>query len=505
MFNKDFFPTPTNVIELMMQGYDVRCKICYEPSAGSGNIVDWLKQHGATVIASEKHPDLRAIVANKCKVIADDFLTVKSEDISHVDYIIMNPPFSADERHMLHAFTIAPSGCTVISLCNAEVFKNRYSSVRRELYTTIQDNGYFHDLGNVFSDADRQTDINIGLVVMRKPGAGGNEFEGFFMDEEVEEQANGIMPYNLVRDLVNRYVEAVNIYKRQLDAAVQMNNLTNGFYSSKLAMSITENDKPKNISEFKKDLQKSAWSWVFKKMKMGKYVTKGLRDDINKFVEKQSEIPFTMRNIYHMINVVVGTHSSRMDKALLDVFERLTKHYDENRYQVEGWKTNSHYLVNEKFILNYLVGFSFSGRMEVKTYSNSNADLIEDFAKALCFITGTNYDNLLSLHDTVGYRYKIKVGGKVLNNRRYMEHTYEKIKETHDSLIKSGEQAEIYDSPCIWGQWFDWAFFEVKAYKKGTMHFKFKDKNVWALFNQNIARIMGYPLPESVKKHAKAA
>lgn len=37
-------------------------------------------------------------------------------------------------------------------------------------------------------------------------------------------------------------------------------------------------------------------------------------------------------------------------------------------------------------------------------------------------------------------------------------------------------------------------------FKKGTGHFKFKDENVWALFNQNIARIKGFPLPESIKR-----
>ena len=47
--------------------------------------------------------------------------------------------------------------------------------------------------------------------------------------------------------------------------------------------------------------------------------------------------------------------------------------------------------------------------------------------------------------------------------------------------------------------WHDWGFFEFKAFKKGTGHFKFKDDNVWALFNQNIARIKGFPLPESFK------
>lgn len=58
-----------------------------------------------------------------------------------------------------------------------------------------------------------------------------------------------------------------------------------------------------------------------------------------------------MRNIYRMLEIIVGTHAQRMDKALIEVFDKLTMHYHENRYNVEGWKTNSYYLVNKKFIL----------------------------------------------------------------------------------------------------------------------------------------------------------
>lgn len=40
-------------------------------------------------------------------------------------------------------------------------------------------------------------------------------------------------------------------------------------------------------------------------------------------------------------------------------------------------------------------------------------------------------------------------------------------------------------------------FFEIKGYKKGTVHVKFKDDKIWALFNRRVAEIKGYPLPEA--------
>ena len=117
--NPDFYPTPKEVIAQMLLGENIVGKTVLEPSAGKGNIVDYLKENGAArVIACEKDPNIRKLLDGKCEIIADDFLTVTSEQVSHVDYIVMNPPFSEGARHILHAFEIAPAGCTIVALCN---------------------------------------------------------------------------------------------------------------------------------------------------------------------------------------------------------------------------------------------------------------------------------------------------------------------------------------------------------------------------------------------------
>lgn len=93
--NTDFYPTPTEVIYTMMLGEDFIGKTILEPSAGSGNIVKWLRENGAgEVIACENDPTLRKLLQGECELIAENFLSVRPEDISHVDYIVMNPPFS---------------------------------------------------------------------------------------------------------------------------------------------------------------------------------------------------------------------------------------------------------------------------------------------------------------------------------------------------------------------------------------------------------------------------
>lgn len=479
MFNKDFYPTPENVILQMLEGYDVSGKTVLEPSAGKGNIVDVLLSHGSNVIALEKNEDLKKIVSTKCKVIGSDFLKVEPSEISHINFIVMNPPFSAAEDHILYAWEIAPPGCTILSLCNLETVK-QYSfgfsgksqtKKQQQIEAIIEANGKFEDLGNCFKTSERKTSVEVALVTLTKPANGyEKEFEGFFMEDEPEAQGTGMMEYNVVRALVNRYVAAIKLYDLQLEQAIQMNGLIGEFYNDTYrhrrsnrdeapGFTTTQEDKPKNRLDFKKELQKSGWRYIFDKLNMEKYSTKGLKADINEFVEKREKIPFTMKNIYAMLQLVVGTTSQRMDKALLEVFDKLTEHYYENRYAVEGWKTNSHYLVNRKFIFPYGVSKGWSGQIDFKSYSG-RGESVGDLEKALCYISGTNYETVKGI-------------------------------------------CQAINNTDLWGQWVETTFFRVRAYKKGTLHCEFKDEKIWADFNQRIAKIKGYPLPESVKKNAK--
>lgn len=504
MFNKDFYPTPRALTLQMLEGYDVAGKTCYEPQAGKGDQVDVLLELGAEVIASELNDDLRKIVATKCKVIASDFLTVKSSDISHVSFIIMNPPFSADLKHILYAWEIAPAGCVIISLCNLNTVTKRYSKDQDTLAVIIEENGKFENLGQCFKTSERKTSVEVALVILTKPADGyAQEFSGFFMDDEPETQGIGIMSYNFVRDLVNRYVAAVKLYDQQLELAVQMNDLTKSFFFTKkpeLGMSVTRCGVQVQRAEFKKEMQKEGWMFIFEKMNMQKYATKALRDDINKFVEKQAHIPFTMKNIYAMLQLVISTASQRMDKSLLEVFDILTKHYDENRHQLEGWKTNSHYLINQKFIIPYMCGVDkWHTGNKINCNYGRNFETIEDMLKAICYITGDNYDNHCSLYNHIRYQYKI------YSNKKFVTtlDNPDSVKRMKKEYFEEGKPFECEDSVPEYGKWFTWGPFEARAYKKGTMHFKFKSEDVWATFNQHIARIKKYPLYEGVKKSQK--
>ena len=117
-----------------------------------------------------------------------DFLSLTSDKISHIDFIIMNPPFSADEKHILHAYEIAPKGCKIIALCNYQTIDNRFSADRKRLFTLIENYGSVQNLGDCFNNAERKTGVEIGLIKIQKQGVKESaEFDGFFLEDDPEE------------------------------------------------------------------------------------------------------------------------------------------------------------------------------------------------------------------------------------------------------------------------------------------------------------------------------
>ena len=467
MFGKDFYPTPDNVISSMMANADVTNKVILEPSAGKGNIVDWLQANNAKeVLACEINVDLRMILAGKCNVLAADFFDAKAEQVSHINLIVMNPPFSADEKHILHAWEIAPGGCEIIALCNSETLDNRYSRNRAILRELIELHGSSESLYDCFTEAERETGVHVSVVRLFKPATGEMEFDGYFeMQEEEERQENGIMTFNSIQEVVSRYVGAVKMFDDVINASDAINNLINPI-SDGLGIrfgAVSSSNSSSNITRdfFKKALQKSAWRSVFHKFNMNKYVTQKLMGDINKFVEQQTAVPFTVKNIYKMIDLVIGTHAERMDSVLVEAFDKICSFSSENSTAGEKWKTNSNYKVNQKFIVPYMCSNDSRWPDQYVKLNYSRYHELDDIMKALCYLKGIDYNTTTDINRFV-----------------------------------SGMNLE-------WGQWYNWGFFEIRGYKKGTMHFKFQSIKLWEDFNRKVGEIKGWHLPRKTDNKTK--
>lgn len=496
MFNRDFYPTPDAVIERMLFPVDIRGKVILEPSAGKGNIVDYLQKNGAReVIACELNGDLARIVSGKCRLLADDFLKVTSDQISHVDMIMMNPPFSAEEAHILHAWDIAPEGCTIISLCNSSVVLGRhyYTEKQKQVQEYIEMYGQAENFGECFTDAERKTDVSVACLWLYKPKTGEHEFDDYFsLDEEVEAQADGLIQHNYVREIVNRYTGAIKMFDQIMPLAQQINELTKPIseYGIKFgafrAGKTSYGDRQITREEYKKELQKQCWRKVFEDMNMDKYVTKGVREKINKFVEMQTHVPFTMRNIYRMLEIIADTHGNRMQQVIVEAFETICRYsWKDNCTGGEHWKTNSDYMVNRRFIVPGMCSYQayssyYHQHVNITSYGEAT---IEDVTKAICYLTGTDYNSIQPLYAFV------KDTTNVQGTRKHL----------------SQSEIDTMLTPMEWGKWYEWGFFRIRGYKKGTMHFEFQTEELWMQFNRRVAEIKGWALPQSTRKaRAKA-
>lgn len=329
--NPDFYPTPNEVIEQMMLGEDYVGKTVLEPSAGSGNIVKWLQRNGScNVVACENDPTLRKLLDGVCPLIGNDFLKLTAEQVSHIDFIIMNPPFSDGAKHIMHAWEIAPSGCTIIALCNSTNVNATCYREYRKLQEVIKLNGCSEYLGNVFSTSERRAQVDVSLVKLYKQADGENEFSDYFFSQDDEDAANqntkeGLMPYNVVRDLVNRYISAVKLFNSVMEASTQINEIAKveEYCLPIYFTAVNQENRFTTVTreQYKKELQKYYWKVIFRKLNMEKFATSKLHQQINRFVEKQSNVPFTMTNVYRLLNMVVQTTESRMRTALSEAFD----------------------------------------------------------------------------------------------------------------------------------------------------------------------------------------
>ena len=184
MFNKDFYPTPVNLVEKMLQSVDfAKIHTILEPSAGKGDILEYLKEkqdNGSyrtnwkpikfDFDCIEIEEELRGMLKQKgYRVVFDDFL--KFDTMKQYDLIIMNPPFSDGDKHLLKAIKMQErNGGAIICLLNAETLKNTYSNSRKELVQKIQEyNGQIEYVKNGFIDAERKTNVEIALIRIEIP------------------------------------------------------------------------------------------------------------------------------------------------------------------------------------------------------------------------------------------------------------------------------------------------------------------------------------------------
>lgn len=511
MFNKNFYPTPPHLLELMTLNINFKGKFVLDPSAGKGDILDYVKLLGAEeVYGYENDENLISILKDKCTLIGKDWLESTSIEISHLDYIIMNPPFDNGDKHILHAWEIAPEGCEIIVICNANTLREDYTTTRKKLNRIITSNGssvtYIEEAFTASFNAERTTNVEIAFFKLYKPGVSDSfDYNSFYLEEE-EETAfkDGLIAYSEIRDIVGRYVASIQSFQKMNKEMKILGNYAssvglNGDYS----LHLHNGDSGIHTTEdFLKSLQKAAWGCIFKKLNIERMVTTQVKEKLNKFVETNYKVPFTEKNIFVMLSIISGTFKENMDISMVKIFDLLTERYAENRYNVEGWKTNKAHCIGKKFILPSAVKQDWG-----KIRANSYGDYLTDLQKSMSYLIGEKY-NFKDLEQFLQ-------PDKVIEPFVATQEEFDKLKENKKHLFvghpeelitirlwailkekeKTGVEVEVQKE---FGKWYDFGFFMIKGFKKGTLHCMFKDERHWELLNRRVNEIKGSPLPEKI-------
>jgi hypothetical protein len=505
IFNTEFYPTPESVIRKMIAPYMGKLSSLQilEPSAGNGAILDYItnsymmqKCKKENVYAIELNQELVFILQGKgYKILADDFLTYKP--LHSFNLIVMNPPFSNGDEHLLHAWDIMHTG-DIVCLLNAETIRNPYTQRRKLLKQIIEQNGEVEYLGNCFKTASRKTDVDVAMVRLHKAEEDKRWHIDFGNDAKMDvdpdfSEAVSAGSEIAINDKLGSYLHA---WQKAQEAAIEFIKARKKLDFYVTAFMNTE-DVSKLVSEqlgkykdgandmqaaynvFLNTAKSKAWKEIICNLGMDKYMTANLRNTFDQFCEAQGAYELNRENIYKLVQFVCLNSQNIMKKAVADVFDTFCKFHKDNAVHTEGWKTNSQFKVNKKVILPGFVSAGYNwqrfGCNKYYTTEYGRYREYEDIDKVMCYLSGISYDSMDKLKD----------GADTSYNARRSPEDYEHLSlQKAISFVTPGDSS-LHESE----------FFMFRCFKKGTLHIIFKSDDLWARFNLTVnegKRMLGH-------------
>jgi len=471
MFDKEFYPTPTEVVSLMLDEAKKRknkYNFILEPSAGKGNIADRLRDkfRNSKIDTIEKNRELQGFLSSKSyAVIHDDFLTFDSPMV--YDLIMMNPPFSNGDDHLLKAIDIAErSGGVVICLLNSQTVLNPHTNKRKALMEKLNSHSAeVKHIGSVFLDSERKTGVDTVLIVFeakRKQDAGKIVTS---LKEDIprfkDKQSNHVSKGSFIESVVDQYAfearAGVNLIDEYFDLRRhglnhELIRLFTGDNDDRFAL-LTESEK--KVS-FIRSLRYQYWQKLFKSDEFVGLLTGNMRNELYSKLREFEDYDFSLFNIMQLKEDLHKSFISGIENAIESLFDQLSAAHSyyagsKNIHYYNGWKTNKAHKINKKVILP-VSAYSFMDLYKPTYYAV--ADKLYDIERALDYLDGgrTDYSDL----------------------RRLLREAEEK-EQTKDIDLK---------------------YFKLTFYKKGTAHIIFKDEDLLHKLNVAGSLKRGW-LPES--------
>lgn len=483
MFGEEFFPTPAKVALTMLARISKDAKNFLDPSAGKGDLADIIKRKGEDrynhhnryrIDCIESDPDLVATLRGKEHVVVGhDWLTYCG--VSYYDAVLMNPPFSNGDEHLLKAWEFMWDG-EIVCLLNQETIDNPYTERRRRLAEIIREHGDVTPLGQCFTSAQRTTNVSVAMVYLRKKSgeedlndlwkkdgaekvtdesAGDDELEKMLATPDV--LGNLEHYYNMANEHMMKgfnHLRKASIYMSAGGFNVRSEaERQNGPSEMSTILGTAMSNVSHARAEWGPAFRRGAWMSVFEKMQFHKWLDSKQQAQFLRDVQKDATIPFTADNIKGTLENIVSQRKRLFEQSCANVFDELTSHFHGNTVS-EGWKTNDSFKVNEKMIFPYGVRFEdrYKGCSPWGMRWGEVDTLYSDVDRVLCVLNGAPFEKCYTVGGAIQRRIDI------LNRRPTASYT------TADQKTESDH-------------------FDIQLYKKGTVHLKFTDRKLWERFN----------------------
>ena len=501
--NKDFYPTPENLINKMLCDIDFKMiHSILEPSAGKGNIVEAIKKkekfYSSTynkvnydIDCIESDQNLQSILKGKnFRVVYNDFLTY--DTMKEYDIIIMNPPFSNGCKHLLKALEMQQrNGGAIVCLLNAETLKNLCTNDRQYLQRKLTEyNAKVEFIQDAFMDAERKTAVEIALIKVQLPEV---QRQSFILDglQKAQQQREIETDTESTQLIDSDFFKAiVNQYNLEVEAGIK---LIKEYYAMKpfilsefgkdketgetiqtggciLQMDIIGNrDKYNNklsINEYIREVRGKYWKALFENKKFIGQLTNNLQRDFYNKVEELKNYDFSLYNIYQLKIDMQKKVVKGIEDTIMELFEEFSNKYhwyDEtsgNIHYYNGWKTNKAWIINKKVII------------PLKAYDDYYTNRFRP----------THYDIVGKLQDIE----------KCFN---YLDGGLTEAVDLEESLKFAEEYGETKNIQL--------KYFTVTFYKKGTCHIVFNDDELLKKFNIFGSQHKGWLPPSYGKKSYK--
>lgn len=410
MIPKEFYPTPKELLDKITEEIDWKLiQSVLEPSAGKGDIVDYIKEKYEEVTWNRDldidcieidNTLCQTLKGKELRVVHNDFLTFNT--FKHYDLIIMNPPFSDGVKHLLHALSLQKDNFGIICILNAETIRNPYTNERKDLVSRLEKmNAEIEYMEGQFLSSERPTGVEIAVIKVFVPE---KEKESFIFDnlkkklyqENSYENITDLAPNDFIKAIVQRYnieveagIKLIMEYKAMVPHILQ--DLKDSSYNKPI-LEMKIRDRELSTNTFVKEVRRKYWTALFSNPKFTGKMTSNLANKYHNQVTELTNYDFSEYNI-RTIQIEMSKNLVRgIEDCIIELFDKLSYQYaysDElsnNIHYYNGWKTNKAWYINKKVILPCMNAFnSWSGKFDPDYQVKSQ---LADIEKALNYLDG---------------------------------------------------------------------------------------------------------------------